>query len=128
MIDLCRLRAIQLEFQHLEKSFKKETGLSLNEALGLCNIGKGIAEPGKLARELGISPSRLSRILGSLESRHLLSRGIASDDRRGIALDLTDQGQALVEKLHCTEITVSGHLTGILGDFENPSHTQGGGV
>ncbi|MDD4220591.1 MAG: MarR family transcriptional regulator [Sphaerochaetaceae bacterium] len=110
MYDLCDLRRLILDLRCFEDSLKKQTDLSLNEALCLCQTGKGNLDPSGLAHELEISPSRLSRILDSLETKGLLTRSIADADRRTICIDLTTTGQQMVETLHCVDISIPHHL------------------
>lgn len=110
MYDLCDLRRLILDLRRFEETLKEQTNLSLNEALCLCQSGKGNLEPSNLAQELEISPSRLSRILDSLETRGFLVRSISEEDRRIINIDLTKKGQQTVETLHCTNISIPRHL------------------
>ena len=70
----------------------------------LCAVNKGIQEPGALAKELELSPSRLTRILDSLEGRSLIKRSLSSADRRSLTVSLTEQGSAMVQTYSCSEI------------------------
>jgi DNA-binding MarR family transcriptional regulator len=99
-----------VDLQNFEEKLRKETDLSLNEALCLCQADKGIQEPTALARELSLSPSRLTRILNSLESKGLIERTIGLEDRRNIALRVTHEGNTVVHKLHCSTITMPTHI------------------
>lgn len=110
MYDLCDIRQLMVDLRNFEQTLKQETNLSLNEALCLCQTAKGALEPGTLARELELSPSRLSRILETLEQRGLLERTISSSDRRNVSLSLTKEGEIVVEKLHCTKIAMPPHI------------------
>lgn len=106
MIDLCGIRKIQNALRRFEETLKAETGLSLNDALCLCALHKGIREPGRLSSELELSPSRLTRILDGLESRGLITRALSNEDRRGIVVTVTDQGNRLIEKYQCAKIEI----------------------
>lgn len=110
MIDLCAIRKLQTSLRAFEKHLKEETGLSFNDALLLCAVNKGIAEPGLLAKELELSPSRLTRILDSLESRDLAKRELSSIDRRSMLVTLTQKGKQLVEQYSCSGITLPSDL------------------
>ncbi|MDT4762707.1 MarR family transcriptional regulator [Sphaerochaeta sp. PS] len=76
----------------------------------LCAVNKGIAEPGLLAKELELSPSRLTRILDSLESRDLTKRELSSLDRRSMLVTLTEQGKQMVEHYSCTGLILPADL------------------
>jgi DNA-binding MarR family transcriptional regulator len=106
MIDLCSVRKLQNAIKELETTLKKDTGLSLNDAMCLCSISRGIREPGLLARELDLSPSRLSRILDSLETRNLVTRSLSDKDRRSISVQLTSYGDALIIQYRCAQEAV----------------------
>lgn len=110
MYDLCDLRRLVLDLREFEESLKEQTGLTLNDALCLCQTGKGNLDPSSLANELQLSPSRLSRILDSLETRGFLTRSISEADRRTILINLTEEGQKMVKTLHCTKISIPHHL------------------
>jgi DNA-binding MarR family transcriptional regulator len=104
MIDLCSIRTLQTAIKIFEDMLKEETGLTLNEAMCLCALYKGVAEPGLLARELELSPSRLTRILDVLEQRAFISRGRSEADRRSVPVTLTRAGTKLVEKYRSSNI------------------------
>ena len=110
MIDLCSIRKIQTALKRFEETLKKETGLSLNDALCLCSIGKDFHEPSAISKQLELSPSRITRVLDTLEVRGYISRRISDTDRRGIWVELTDDGKAIIEKYQCTEIRVPQEL------------------
>ena len=104
MLDLCAIRRLQTSLRTFEEELKRQTGLSFNDALLLCAVNKGIQEPGALAKELELSPSRLTRILDSLEGRSLIKRSLSSADRRSLTVSLTEQGTAMVQTYSCSEI------------------------
>ncbi|HOF84561.1 MAG TPA: MarR family transcriptional regulator [Treponemataceae bacterium] len=104
MIDLCAIRRIQTALRRFEQSLREQSGLTLNEAFCLCTLKRGVHEPGHIARELELSPSRLSRVLDVLEQRGLITRTISPEDRRNIAVSLTETGTELVEKYQCSSI------------------------
>lgn len=53
----------------------------------------------ELADRVHLSQSALSRLVGRLEKDGLVSRGICSEDRRGVRVALTDAGRARHEKV-----------------------------
>ncbi|MGE4584270.1 MAG: MarR family winged helix-turn-helix transcriptional regulator [Sphaerochaeta sp.] len=106
MIDLCAIRKLQTSLRNLEDQLKKQTGLSFNDALLLCAVNKGIYEPGALAKELELSPSRLTRVLDSLEERNLIKRTLSSADRRSLTISLTEIGNSVVQTYSCSEMNI----------------------
>ncbi|MDD3822580.1 MAG: MarR family transcriptional regulator [Sphaerochaetaceae bacterium] len=110
MHDLCDLRKLMIDLRRFEEALREKASLSLNEALCLCQVHEGKRDPGTLSVELELSPSRLSRILESLEKRKLITRTTSDNDRRTVVVCLTDSGEALVAKLHGTSIPIPEHL------------------
>jgi DNA-binding MarR family transcriptional regulator len=110
MHSLCEIRQIMVDLRTFEERLREQTSLSLNEALCLCQVGNGMLEPGALARDLELSPSRLSRIFDSLERQRLIQRTLSTTDRRGVKIHLTKQGEAMVEQLHSIQIELPDHL------------------
>ncbi len=117
MLDLCAIRKIQTAIRRFEDTLRAETGLSLNDAICLCAVHRGVFEPGSLARELELSPSRLTRVLDDLESRKLIERKLSNEDRRSITVSLTESGSDLIERYSCTDLEIPKDL----------AFTQGGG-
>jgi DNA-binding MarR family transcriptional regulator len=111
MLDLCSIRKLQTSIRTFEENLKQETGLSLNDALLLCATHKGICDPSALAKELELSPSRLTRILDTLEKRNLIVRTISETDRRGVLVTLTDGGNTLIDRYSCSGITIPEELS-----------------
>jgi len=106
VIDLCALRKIQTALKQYEDQLRDETGLSLNEALCLCSINRGFQEPGSIAREMELSPSRLTRLLDALEGNRLVERKIGEGDRRNVSVNLTYAGRELLMKYKCSDIDI----------------------
>ncbi|MGH0054310.1 MAG: MarR family winged helix-turn-helix transcriptional regulator [Sphaerochaetaceae bacterium] len=110
MIDLCAIRKLQTSLRSFEEQLRQQTGLSFNDALLLCAVNKGVCEPSALAKELELSPSRLTRILDSLEKRKLVERTLSILDRRSLTVALTDAGREMVQTYSCSEISLPNEL------------------
>ena len=106
MIDLCAIRRLQTSLRSFEEELKSKTGLSFNDALLLCAVNKGVCEPRALAQEPELSPSRLTRVLDSLESRLLIKRTLSDTDRRSLTVSLTEEGATMVHQYSCSEIAI----------------------
>lgn len=113
MLDLCAVRKVQSALRQFEKELKRRTSLSLNDALCLCSVKNGINEPGQLAREMELSPSRLSRILDSLEQRGLIERAVATGDRRAVTVNLTTTAIKRIKNYQCAGIELPAELQAI---------------
>ncbi|HOE89074.1 MAG TPA: MarR family transcriptional regulator [Sphaerochaeta sp.] len=110
MLNLCAIRRLQSALRSFEERLKDETGLSFNDALLLCAVEKGIVEPSALAKELDLSPSRLTRVIDSLEGRSLVQRTLSITDRRSLVISLTEAGEELVLAYNCCELQIPEEL------------------
>lgn len=112
--QLCALKGVLRAVSRLEETIRESYGITLTEALCLCSIGGGCASAGNLGEEISLSPSRLSRILGSLETKGLLERRRRTDDKRSWDIELTAAGTELLERMRAGEIELPEELV-VLG-------------
>jgi DNA-binding MarR family transcriptional regulator len=85
----------------LDAELEAEHGLSLSalEALGRLAAAEGQSlRLSALATECGLSLSRISRIMDSLEARQLVERRAVASDARAVEGHLTDAGLELVRR------------------------------
>ncbi len=93
MKELCKLKTMFREIYRFETALKKSLGLSINEALSLCSLEGGAKESRDLAHDLGISLSRISRIIGALEEKGLVRREVNKADKRKVIFSLSPEGK-----------------------------------
>lgn len=90
----------------LELELDRRYGLSASEFEVLDTLSEyDCAKPPRvqqLAGHVPITQSALSRMIGRLESQHLVARSLCHDDRRGIYVVLTDEGRALLDQARPT--------------------------
>jgi DNA-binding MarR family transcriptional regulator/N-acetylglutamate synthase-like GNAT family acetyltransferase len=78
-----------------------DTPFSLTQARVLFEIAQRAGTRSTdLARELGLDPGYLSRLLKSFERRQLVKRAPSKEDRRVVELSLTAKGRASFERLN----------------------------
>jgi DNA-binding MarR family transcriptional regulator len=85
----------------LDAELEAEHGLSLSgvECLGRLAAADGRAmRLSALANETGLSLSRISRIVDTLQARELVQRRSSPEDARAVEAHLTDAGLALVRQ------------------------------
>ena len=81
----------------LERRLEEEHGLGVSEYEVLERLAEGPKSERRmqeLATAVHLSQSALSRVVGRLEADGLVTRGLCSEDRRGIYACLTDAGRA----------------------------------
>ena len=93
------IRFVQLLPQVLDRTLKAETGL--NHAhyailVTLAGNGSGAVTMTELAQIAGLSRSRLSHALDSLEERGWVARSSCSSDKRTLSATLTPEGRELL--------------------------------
>jgi DNA-binding MarR family transcriptional regulator len=64
------------------------------------------ARPGELARLLRLAPNTVTTLINALAPRGLISRSPSADDRRAIAMHLTEQGQEALGAWQATNAEV----------------------
>jgi DNA-binding MarR family transcriptional regulator len=80
-----------IDFQLMENLHLSQSELLFFSSLDQCT---GISSP-ELAKNMGLSPSRISRVIEKLVVNGYLDRNIDKTDRRAITLCLTDEGKKI---------------------------------
>lgn len=106
MNKLCDLKEVFKKIYQFENELKTKYDLSINMALCLCTLSENKYCSGDLANELGISTTRISRVLGSLEKRNLVRREVDTEDKRVMFFMLTQTGIEKVSKMKCDNIEI----------------------
>ncbi|WP_181274011.1 MarR family winged helix-turn-helix transcriptional regulator [Brevibacterium oceani] len=79
-----------------ERAFRERHGLTLNEFDAIINIPPGQRMRHRdLLRNMVVSRSALSRLLGRLEARGLIEQSADTDDQRGVCVSLTEDGESV---------------------------------
>ena len=103
---LCDLKEVVKEIYRFESELHKLFKLSINESLCLCTLSSGEMSSGDLAKEIGISVSRMSRILKSLEDKNLVMRNFSETDKRKMIFSITDSGLDKIIKLRKSNLII----------------------
>ena len=110
------LREVLLTYRQLLKRLTVETGLSgaQFEVMRELALADGSSTASALARELGVDPAAVSRLIASLQRLGLVSR--LSDDRDGRRrpVVLTEDGRRLMLAFHTRAHDGESALTGAL--------------
>ena len=78
----------------------------------------GVDTPAELCRNLSLDSGSMTRMLDRLEQKGLLLRKRCADDRRLVRLALTEDGQALADKLPEIGVNAMNQLAGALDPGE----------
>lgn len=102
--SICTLREIVRAFRLLETRLIEQTGVDLNEAMIICALAGESRCSKDLAQCVGLLPAHTSKVLASLETKGLLSRTNAREDRRRVICALTAQGEEALCSLRSLEL------------------------
>jgi DNA-binding MarR family transcriptional regulator len=104
---LALVRVVTLLPQALDRQLREDAGIShvYYQILAMLSAAPdGQLRMSELARLTGVSASRLSHAVSSLESRGRVARGTCPEDGRGQMAGLTDEGRAVLAR------TAPGHV------------------
>lgn len=123
------IRFVQLLPQVLDRALKAETGL--NHAhyailITLAGSGEDVVTMTELARIAGLSRSRLSHALDSLEERGWVTRSSCGSDKRTLSATLTPAGRELLRAAAPVHVAQIREL--VLGPLSEEERRQLGGI
>ncbi len=72
------------------------------------------SRPGELARMLRLAPNTVTTLINALMPRDLLSRTAADNDRRAVAMRLTESGERAVRDWQATNVAILSSAVGTL--------------
>lgn len=96
--EFCRIQIINArKMEKLEKSLPARG--EANILLSLARAGKELLA-GEIAKNCGLSVSRVTNILNSLEKKDLIEKHSDEADKRKVYVSLTDGGRAFIMERH----------------------------
>jgi DNA-binding MarR family transcriptional regulator len=95
---VARVEKIQRYLQAAFRTSLGEAGLTKEEWKVLMALHDSVRSHGWLCRDLDVSTGAMTNRLDKLERRGLIRRGPDPQDRRGVLLELTADGQARLEE------------------------------
>ncbi|MFA6846221.1 MAG: MarR family transcriptional regulator [Sphaerochaetaceae bacterium] len=114
MLDFCALRHLLIDLQNVQYSLEKESGLTFQQASVLCALKQGYQDGTTLAREMKLSPSRMTRIIDSVVEKGLVTRTESKKDRRTLILSLTLSGGQRLELLEKSDVAFPEYIERML--------------
>ena len=76
----------------LESGLIDDHGVTLNEAMVLCSIGRETAMASRVVERTGMTASHASKVIRSAEQKGLLVRELGEKDKRQMHFTLTQAG------------------------------------
>lgn len=100
MEPICKLKDFYLELYQFEKKFSRENGITLNEAMVFCFLKDGTPKTAQqIDAFIGLSKSRISRILNTLEKKGFINRSIGQSDKRQMIFTLSTNALIKMEQI-----------------------------
>ncbi len=113
MEDICVIKEIYRMLYQFEKDFQEAHQVSINDAMVLCCLKNGEEKSaGEICEFVGLSNSRVSKVLCSVEEHGYIARRLGSIDRRQMFFSLTEKGKQKItemmgKKLHFSDLLKS---------------------
>lgn len=95
----CRVGVLSRAFTAAVSRLLKPFGVTPSQAHLFYELREGKATPTEIAQAMGVEPSSVSRLLGTMEKRDLVRREIDGADRTRINVTLSEDGAELAERI-----------------------------
>jgi DNA-binding MarR family transcriptional regulator len=100
MDDICVLKDIYRLLYQFEKEFQEMNEISINDAMILCCLKNGNEKSaGDICEFVGLSNSRVSKVLCNVEQLGYIQRRLGSVDKRQMFFSLTESGKAKLKQM-----------------------------
>lgn len=106
MENLCKIKDIYREIQLFEQKLKNDLNVTINEAMVLCSLYETTRCSGDVSTDTGISTSRTSRVLLSLEQKGYVIRNFCDKDKRKMMFELSTEGVKKKKEISDIELTL----------------------
>ena len=108
MESICKLKNIYKSLYTFEKEFAEKNNITINEGMVLCCMKD---EKPRTANDLcefvGLSNSRVSRIINTVETKGYILREMGSIDKKQMIFSLTEEGRNKIKEMMKHEINLS---------------------
>lgn len=114
MEDICTIKDIYKTLYQFEKAFAECNGMTINEAMILCCLKDGEAKTaGALSEFVGLSNSRISKVINTVEGKQLICRLINPNDKRQMLFSLTPEGRACIATMQGKDLGFDNFFTNL---------------
>lgn len=119
MEEICKIKDIYKSLYNFEKEFAEKNGITINEGMILCCMKDGKPRSAnELCDFVGLSNSRVSRVINTVEQKGFIAREMGKEDKRQMIFSLTDVGKEKIKEMLNKELNLSGladQLTKMIG-------------
>lgn len=108
MDDICLIKEIYKMLYQFEKEFLETNKISINDAMILCCLKNGGEKSaGEVCDFVGLSNSRVSKVLCEVEDMGYIARRLGSTDRRQMFFSLTESGNNKVLEMKNMSLSIN---------------------
>lgn len=105
MEPICIIKEIYKTLYQFEKTFAEAHDITINEAMLLCCLKSGEARSaGSICKYIGLSNSRVSKVITAVENKGYIRRDINRDDKRQMFFSLTEAGMEKARTMMQSEL------------------------
>lgn len=100
MDDICIIKEVYKLLYQFEKDFFEKHQMTINDAMVICCLKNGEEKSaGDICDFVGLSNSRVSKVLCTVEESGYIYRRLGSKDKRQMFFSLTETGKKKVETM-----------------------------
>lgn len=104
---LCKIKEVFKKIHQFEQKLSNEMNVTINEAMVLCSLSEAKKCSGDISADTGISTSRTSRVLLSLEQKGYVTRSFDDNDKRKMMFELSEVGVEKQLEINTIEIDLN---------------------
>lgn len=105
MEAICAIKDIYKTLYQFEKTFAEVHDITINEAMMLCCLKDNDAKSAGTLREyIGLSNSRVSKVITAVENKGYIRRTINKNDKRQMFFSLTTKGTEKIKGMMNAEL------------------------
>lgn len=95
---ICKIKDVYKSLYLFEKEFVRQFNMTINEAMLLCCMKDGESHSAyDITEFIGLSSSRVSKIITSVEEKGWIRREIGAEDKRKMIFSLSAEGEKVVK-------------------------------
>lgn len=98
--SICMMHGVMQAISLMERQLNERFGLTMNEAMFLCCVGKDTLSASTISQTTCLTPSHASKVLRSVEKKGYLRRTLGKTDKRLMNFTLTPKGLGILQSLH----------------------------
>lgn len=111
MESICAIKDIYKTIYQFEKAFAEVHDITINEAMLLCCLKDGEKKTaGMICEYIGLSNSRVSKVITAVENKGYIRRNINQLDKRQMFFSLTADGKEKIRQMMNAELRFDGLL------------------